>query len=80
MSKRTLFRAVKNLSAPSTIRLQANCFCEQSASVLSETYFTFSRLKSHAKLCAFARTFYNVNVPCYCYITWYETRTGFFSS
>ena len=52
--------------------------CEQSGNVLSETYFTlFSHQKCHSKFCALARTFCNVQVPCYCCVTWYRIRTAF---
>jgi len=36
------------------------------------TYFTFSRQKCQANY------FLNVQVPRYCRVTWYETRTTFF--
>jgi len=54
-------------------------FFEQSASVCSKTYFRFSHQKCNAKLCALARAFCNVQMPCYCCVTWYETRNSFFS-
>jgi len=44
---------------------------------------SFSRQKRHVKFYALARTLYKLQHPrhnCYCGVTWYLTRTAFFSS
>jgi len=41
----------------------------------SETYFTFFHVKT-----AMQNYFHNVQVPCYCCVTWYVTRTTVFAS
>ena len=77
-AERTSFGAVKTLSALCAIYSYTCCFSQQSASILSKTYFTFFTPNAPLQYCAFARTFYNVKLPCYCCVTWYETVIGFF--
>jgi len=73
LSERTSF-GVKTLRRQRSMIPSKMCHVLLSRAPASETYFTFFLVK-----CAMQNYFHNVQVPCYCCVTRYETRTTFFA-